>query len=274
MHLNPYQPITTELLDVIDESRTIKTFVLRPETPLAFQAGQFIELSVPGRGEAPFTPSSSPAVAEQMDVTVMRAGTLTDILHRLTPGATLGLRGPLGKPYPIDTAFKDKEIVDDGGGVGHAPQRSLQFALLDRIDQYRKVVVRFGARSPEDIIYKELVGKWTFNSPLDLVISVDADESGTWQGPVGVVTTVMDNMPVDPAEAIAVVCGPPIMMKFATLKLQKLGFADNRIYLSMEKNMSCGIGKCGHCRIGPYFVCEDGPVMTYDQIKDYEGVWD
>ncbi len=271
---NPYKPIPAELLDVIEESGTIKTFVLRPEKPIPFEAGQFIEMEVPGVGEAPFTPSSSPAVSEQMDVTVMRVGKVTETLHDLSPGATLGLRGPLGKPYPVDTEFRDKELVVIGGGVGLAPLRSLLFALLDRIDTYKKVVVRFGARSPGDIIYKELMRKWMTDSPLEMVISVDADDTGEWKGPVGVVTTILDDLPVDVSNALAIVCGPPIMMKFATFKLVELGFADSRIYLSMEKNMSCGIGKCGHCRLGPHFVCEEGPVMKYSEIKNYEGVWD
>ncbi len=271
---NPYKPIPAKLLDVIEESGTIKTFVLKPERPILFEAGQFIEMAVPGMGEAPFTPSSSPAVSEQMDVTVMRVGKITEALHALSPGAMLGLRGPLGKPYPVDTDFKGKEILVVGGGVGLAPLRSLLYALLDRIDTYKKVVVRFGARSPQDIIYKELMKKWRTDSPMDFVISVDADDTGKWQGPVGLVTTIMDGLPINISEAVAVVCGPPIMMKFATLKLIELGFADSQIYLSMEKNMSCGIGKCGHCRLGPYFVCEEGPVMTYDKIKNYEAIWD
>jgi len=271
---NPYKPIPAKLLDVIEESGTIKTFVLKPERPIVFEAGQFIEMAVPGMGEAPFTPSSSPAESEQMDVTVMRVGKITEVLHSLSPGAMLGLRGPLGKPYPVDTDFKGKEILVVGGGVGLAPLRSLLFALLDRIDTYKKVVVRFGARSPQDIIYKELMKKWTTDSPMDFVISVDADDTGKWKGPVGLVTTIMDDLPINISDAVAVVCGPPIMMKFATLKLLELGFADSQIYLSMEKNMSCGIGKCGHCRLGPYFVCEEGPVMTYDQIKNYEAIWD
>ncbi len=271
---NPYKSIPAKLLDVIEESGTIKTFVLKPERPILFEAGQFIEMAVPGVGEAPFTPSSSPAVSEKMDVTVMRVGKITEVLHDLSPGAMLGLRGPLGKPYPVDTEFKGKEILVIGGGVGLAPLRSLLYALLDRIDTYKKVVVRFGARSPQDIIYKDLMKKWTTNSPMDFVISVDADDTGKWKGPVGMVTTIMDDLPINISDAVAVVCGPPIMMKFATLKLLELGYADSRIYLSMEKNMSCGIGKCGHCRLGPYFVCEDGPVMTYDKIKNYEAIWD
>ncbi len=272
---NPYKPVPAKLLDVITESNSIKTFVLKPEWPVPFSAGQFVELSVPGVGEAPFTPSSSPAVSKQMDVTVMKAGHITDILHALSPGASLGIRGPLGKQYPIDTTFKGKEILVVGGGVGLAPLRALLFALIDRIDTYKKLVVRFGARSPQDLIFKSLMREWQSpQSPLDLVISVDADETGSWHGPVGVVTTILDDLPLDIPNAIAAVCGPPVMMKFATLKLLKLGFAESNIYLSMEKNMSCGIGKCGHCRLGPYFVCEDGPVMTYDTIKDFEGIWD
>ena len=275
MHKNPYKPVPARLCEVIQESATIKTFVIEPEEPVPFDAGQFVELSIPGIGEAPFTPSSAPAANGKIDITVMRVGSLTDILHELKPGAALGIRGPLGNRYPVDTDFKGKDILVVGGGVGLAPLRALLYALLARIDTYNKVVVRFGARSPDDLIFKSLMQEWlSDSSPLDMVISVDADPKGVWKGPVGLVTTILDDLPVAIPNTVAVVCGPPIMMKFATLKLLELGFTDSQIYLSMEKNMSCGIGKCGHCRLGPYFVCEDGPVMTYDTIKEFEAVWD
>jgi sulfite reductase subunit B len=269
---NPYRPIETEVLDVITESPTIITLKLRPKEELGFETGQFIELTVPGVGEAPFTPSSSPSLREKMDVTVMKVGKVTNEIHNLNKGNIVGLRGPYGKGYPLDD-FKGKEILVLGGGVGLAPLRSLMYALFGRMNDFKRVYFRYGARTPKDIIYKEEVKQWSQRSDLDFRITVD-DGDESWTGHVGLVTTILDGMAIEANKGIGVVCGPPIMMKFGTLKLLELGFKEENIYLSMEKNMSCGFGKCGHCRIGTYYTCKDGPVFTYDKIKKFPNIWD
>ncbi len=268
---NPYRPFEAKLLDVIEESHNIRTFVLEPEKKFRFATGQFVELSLPGVGEAPFTPSSDPEKAEKFDISVMKVGRTTKALHETQKGMSLGVRGPYGKGYPLDD-FNGKNLVIAGGGVGLAPLRSLVLAMFHRLDTIEKLVLRFGARSPQDMIYKDEVASWGTKDPkVDLALTVDkADDS--WNHNEGVVTTILNDVPVE--NSIAVVCGPPIMMKFATFKLLELGFKDHDIYLSMEKNMSCGFGKCGHCRLGPYYVCEDGPVFTYDKIKEYKEIWD
>ena len=269
---NPYRPIETEVLEVITESSVIKTVKLRPKEAIEFETGQFIEMTVPGIGEAPFTPSSSPSVKNTMDVSVMKAGRVTSGIHNLKKGDTVGLRGPYGKGYPLGD-FKNKDVLVLGGGVGLAPLRSLMYTLFDMMDDFKKVYFRYGAKTPSDIIYKEEVKQWSERRDLDFQITVDKGDDG-WKGHVGLVTTILDGMNLMPADAIAIVCGPPVMMKFATFKLVELGFRDENIYLSMEKNMSCGIGKCGHCRIGTYYTCKDGPVFTYDKIKGFHEVWD
>lgn len=269
---NPYQPIETTIEDIVDETPTIKTFVLRPKKSIEFATGQFIEMTVPGLGEAPFTPSSSPTVKEQMDVTIMGVGTVTSKLRQMKNGDTVGLRGPYGKGYPLDD-FKGKEIFIVGGGVGLAPLRSLLYALFDRIDDFEKIYLRYGARTPGDILYKNLLPEWEKKDQVDVVLTVDTGGDG-WDGNVGVVTTILEEIPVHLNNSVAIVCGPPIMMKFTTFKLLEQGFAHKDIYLSMEKNMSCGIGKCGHCGLGKYYVCKDGPVFTYDQIQSIMGIWD
>jgi len=269
---DPYRPIRTQVEDVITESPTIKTFVLRPAQPISFQTGQFIELAVPGLGEAPFTPSSSPQVEEQMDVTIMKAGRVTSVIHELEPGATVGLRGPYGKGYPLDE-FAGKDILIVGGGVGLAPLRSLLYALYAEPDRFPRIVLCYGARTPEDVIYKKQLDEWRGMSQVELHQSVDkADES--WKYTEGVVTVLLDEVEIDPAKSVGVVCGPPIMMRFGTFKLIEMGFPDENIYLSMEKNMSCGVGKCGHCRLGPFYVCKDGPVFTFAQLKGIDKIWD
>ena len=269
---NPYQPVEAIIQEVIDESPTIKTFVLTPKEPIEFVTGQFIELTVPGLGEGPFTPSSSPSVREKMDVTVMSVGKVTSKLHEMKKGEKVGLRGPYGKGYPLDD-FKGKEIFIVGGGVGLAPLRSLLYALFDRIDDFKKIYLRYGARTPNDIIFKNLIPEWKKKEKVDVVLTVDEGDNG-WKGKVGVVTTICEDIPVDLKNSVAVVCGPPIMMKFSTYKLIEKGFAHKDIYLSMEKNMSCGIGKCGHCGLGKYYVCKDGPVFTYNLIENMTALWD
>lgn len=269
---NIYRPIEATLEDVIVESPTIKTFVLRPKEEFAFKTGQFIELTLPGEGEAPFTPSSDPNIKETIDVTIMKAGRITSLLHASDTNISLGIRGPYGKGYPLES-FEGKDILIVGGGVGLAPLRSLLFSLFARIDKYNKVVLRYGARTPSDIIFKDAIPVWAKKEKVDALTTVDVGEPD-WKGNVGLVTTILRDPPVNLKKAVAIVCGPPIMMKFVTLKLLDVGFKPEDIYLSMEKNMSCGLGKCGHCRIGRYYICKDGPVFTYDQLKELHDIWD
>jgi len=273
MEKNPYNPFKVKLIDVIEESQTTKTFVFKNMNGgFSFNTGQFVELYVPGLGEAPFTPSSNPAIKEQFDITIMKVGKVTQKLHSLAKNTELGVRGPYGKGYPLQN-FKGKEIYIVGGGVGLAPLRSLLFALLNNKGDYKKIMLRYGARAPKDIIYRELVQEWQKEKDIDIRLTVDVCDE-TWKGNVGVVTTILDKKDVNIDNAVAIVCGPPIMMKFATFKLIEMGFKDSQIYLSMEKNMSCGVGKCGHCRIGNFYCCKDGPVFTYDQISGFKEIWD
>jgi NAD(P)H-flavin reductase len=267
-----YLPVRTNLEGVIPETPNIKTFVLRPEEDVEFQTGQFIELSVPGMGEAPFTPSSSPLEKGKMDVTIMEAGRVTKKLHSLSAGATLGLRGPYGKGYPL-AEFADKDILILGGGVGLAPLRSLLFALFADQARFPRIILCYGARTPSDLVYKEALKEWATKGGVEVHVTVDNADNG-WTGNVGVVTTLLDKISVDPARTPAVVCGPPVMMKFGTFRLIEMGFRPENLYLSMEKNMSCGLGKCGHCRLGPHYVCKDGPVFTYDKILNLREIWE
>jgi NAD(P)H-flavin reductase len=272
---NVYRPITAEILEIVTETPTIKTFVVEPKEDIGFKAGEFMEVTVPGLGEAPFTPSSSPSVKEKIDFTIMKVGKVTDAIHDMKAGDMIGLRGPFGKGYPLD-AWKGKEILIVGGGVGGAPLRALFLALVERLDDFKKILYCYGARTPQDLVYKnQVLDEWQKIDPKKVEIRVTVDDGdATWKGNVGVVTTVVKDLGLDLSNSIAVVCGPPIMMKFATFKCVELGYPDNALYLSMEKNMSCGIGKCGHCMLGQYMVCKDGPVLTYDLIKDKPAIWD
>ncbi len=271
--MNCYIPIEAKIEKVITETQNIKTFVLRPKEPFSFETGQFIQLTVPGFGESPFTPSSSPFVKETFDVTVMRVGKVTEKLHSMKEGDVVGIRGPFGKGYPVEK-FYHKEVLIIGGGVGIAPLRSLLLTLIEQINKFKKVILCYGAKTPEDIVYKPFFPEWKKIRGLEILRSVDkCGPHEKWDETTGVVTCLLDKCKVDINNSVAIVCGPPIMMKFTALKLNDMKFKPENIYLSMERNMSCGIGKCGHCAIGPYFVCKDGPVFTYDQLKNEHDIW-
>ncbi|MFB6291665.1 MAG: FAD/NAD(P)-binding protein [Candidatus Bipolaricaulia bacterium] len=268
---NPYRSIPAKITDIDVESPNIKTFRLKPEEPMEFATGEFVQLSVPGLGEAPFTPSSSPNVADKLEITIMEAGEVTGKLHDTPPGETLGIRGPYGEGYPLEE-MKGRDILVVGGGVGLAPLRSLLYMLLDKPGAYGKISLKYGARTPDHLIYKDQLEEWDSGSIIDLELTVDeADDS--WEGNVGVVTTLLEEPGVDTDDGLAVVCGPPIMMKFTAQELLN-HFDPEDIYLSLEKNMSCGFGMCGHCQLGKYYVCKDGPVFTYDQVKDIPDLWE
>lgn len=269
---NPYQPTKAVIEDITEETPTIKTFHLKPKESIEFKTGQFVELTVPGIGEAPFTPSSNPFIKDRMEITIMNVGRVTSILHNMKPGEIVGIRGPYGKGYPVEE-FRDKEIVIVGGGVGLAPLRSLLLHLFNDLDKYKKVSLYYGSRSPTDVVYKKLLPQWQKKKRFELTTTVDVGND-TWKGNVGLVTTILKDFKVDKKEAKTIVCGPPIMMKFTTFKLIDEGFQPQNIFLSMEKNMSCGLGKCGHCRLGKYYVCKDGPVFTFEELKNMPDIWD
>jgi NAD(P)H-flavin reductase len=267
MFKSPYRSIEATLEKVINETSNIKTFVMRPKEKFAFSTGQFIELSIPGVGEAPFTPSSSPFSTETIEVTVMNVGRLTNTLHNMKGGETLGIRGPYGNGYPLEKYY-GKDVLILGGGVGLAPLRSFMLSLFALKEKFKRIILCYGAKTPDDVVYKYLFPEWEKIKELEIQQSVDKCPIGIWDKTVGLVTCLLDGVKLDLKNTVSVVCGPPIMMKFGTLKLLEKGLLPKDIYLSMEANMSCGLGKCGHCQLGPYFVCKDGPVFTYEQIKD------
>jgi NAD(P)H-flavin reductase len=268
---NIYRPLKARLVKVIEESPLIKTFVLVPEKSFSFGTGQFIEVTVDGIGEAPFTPSSSPLVTDQLEVTVMKTGYVTEYMHNLRPGDYMGIRGPFGRGYPIEQ-FSGKEVLILGGGCGFAPIRSLLYNLIAISGKLKKVILCYGSKTPEDCIYKPYIEVLRNTPKFQVLRSVDVPDE-TWTESVGVATVLLDQVKVDIPNSIAVVCGPPVMMKYGTLKLLEMGYPEHGIYLSMEKNMSCGLGKCGHCMMGKFFVCKDGPVFTYDEIKEQPDIW-
>jgi sulfite reductase subunit B len=269
---NPYRSIKAEVLDVIPETLNIKTIRFKPVEPISFRTGQFVEITIPGVGEAPFTPSSRPAVKEILEVSVMKVGKVTEKIHQLKKGDTIGVRGPFGNGYPIDH-FKGKEVLVVGGGCGFAPLRSLMYQFFDISGELKKLYFRGGCKTPNDFLYRKEIEGWKQRPDVQVELTVDKGDD-TWRGPVGVVTTIFESAKMDYKNGIAILCGPPIMMKFGAKKILEMGFKEENLYLSMEKNMSCGIGKCGHCRLGTYYCCKDGPVFRYVDIKNFPELWD
>jgi len=271
---NPYIVTAAEIYEIIEESPTIRTLKIKPVTPIPFRTGQFVELTVPNIGEGPFTPSSSDSISEVMDITIMKAGFVTEHVHQAKVGDRVGIRGPYGTRYPIEE-WQGKDILIMGGGVGMAPTRSLFLTLLDSIEKYNSITFLAGARTPKDMIYKQHLEGWRKIDKVNFLRSVDRIPEGEeWGEEVCLITKLLDKININPRGNPVVVCGPPIMMKFATYDLLKYGYADQDIYLSMEKKMYCGIGQCRHCVIGKYYACKDGPVFTYDKVKNEENIWE
>jgi len=260
-------PTPAEIINIIPETPDTKTFYFKPKAKLEKpKPGQFTEIYIPGVGEAPVSVSGieSDGVIIQ---TVRSIGTLTEYLFKLGRGDLIGLRGPYGKGWPMEK-LKDKDVLIVGGGIGLAPLRPVIKEVERNRRDYGRLSILYGARNPSLLLYRYEFDEYRKIPNSELLLTVDrADE--TWTGNVGVVTQLIPKASVDPRNAVALVCGPEIMMRFTVKTLEKQGFKGNQIYLSLERRMKCGVGLCGHCQVGPYFVCRNGPVFPYWMIKKY-----
>ena len=269
---NVYLPHIAIIEKIIDETPGVKTFhfnfkdeELREE--FTFDSGQFAEYSILGIGEAPLCISSSPTRRDHLEFAAQGVGRLTNALHRLSVGAEIGFRGPYGNSFPLDF-LEGKNLVFVGGGIALAPLRSLIWNVIDNRDKYKNVDVIYGARSPIDLCFKYDLDAWEKDKTINIVTTVDRGNE-SWTGREGFVPQVLEQVASSPDNAVAIVCGPPIMIRFTFPVLEKLGFAPEQIITTLEKRMKCGIGKCGRCNIGNIYVCRDGPVFTHAQIKDF-----
>lgn len=233
---------------------------------LAFEPGQFNMLYVFGVGEVPISISGDPTESRTLVHTTRAVGAVTTAMTSLKSGDSVGVRGPYGKPWPVREA-EGYDVAIVAGGIGLAPLRPVIYHVLAHREKYGRVVLLYGARTPEELLFKRHLEKWRSRFDLETHLTVDR-ATGLWKGNVGVVTTLIGPAPFDPHNCFALVCGPEIMMRFTIRGLQGRGIGDERIYVSMERNMKCGIGLCGHCQIGSSFVCKDGPVYRLDAIKD------
>ena len=238
---------------------------------LSFAPGQFNMVYVFGVGEVPISISGDPA-SPVLVHTTRAVGTVTRVMSKLRRGDMLGIRGPFGTAWPVAEA-RGHDVVIVAGGIGLAPLRPSLYEVLSHREDFGKVVLLYGTRTPSDILFREELEQWRARFDLEVHVTVDRADSG-WRGNVGVVTTLIHKAPFDPQRTVAMVCGPEVMMRFAALELVKRGVSAGAISLSMERNMKCGIGLCGHCQFGPFFVCKDGPVFRYSRIKDLLTKWE
>ena len=274
MARNPYLPYPALVEEVIveNEARDIKTFRLAFEDSMSAAEfkhlpGQFAELSLPGVGEAPFGIASSPTEADHLLFTAKRVGLFTAELHSLESGARIGVRGPMGKPFPWDR-MAGKNLVIVGGGFAFTTLRAAIKYIIhpDYRTRFGSVLVVYGARKPGELMYKNELNEWQKQSDINVHLTVDEADKD-WTQHVGVVPAVLEGLKPSSDNALAIVCGPPIMIRFTLLSLGKLGFSNDAIILSLEMRMKCGIGKCGRCNIGGKYVCVDGPVFTYQELS-------
>jgi NAD(P)H-flavin reductase len=230
-----------------------------------FAPGQFNMLTVFGVGEVPISVSGDPAQPDPLVHTIRAVGRVSAALTRVGSGDTVGLRGPFGTGWPIAEAA-GSDVVVVAGGLGLAPLRPALYHLLANRERYGKVVLLYGSRSPSEILFRRQLESWRRRLDVDIEVTVD-HASSDWRGRVGVVTTLVERAHFDALHAVALVCGPEVMMRFAIAVLRSTGLADESIYLSIERNMKCAIGFCGHCQFGPVFACRDGPVFRYDRVR-------
>ena len=262
-----FLPTLAEIVKIEELTETEKLFEIRLKNgrELGHIPGQFVEVSLFGIGEAPISVSSSPTRKGPFELVVRRAGNVTNALHNLNKGAIIGIRGPFGNGFPIED-LKGKDILFVAGGLGLVPLRSLINYLLDKRASYGRVTILFGSRTPKERLFLNELALWEERKDVEYLETTDrADEK--WQGNVGVITTLFPKIDIDPQKTVAVIVGPPIMYRFAILEAMGKGIPEQRIIVSLERRMKCGVGKCGHCQIQNLYVCQDGPVFRYSEIK-------
>ncbi len=269
-HKELYLPNTARIVEIIAENSQIKTFGLafvdqELQETFAYEPGQFLMLSVPHCGEAPISISSSPAQPGLIHLSIRAAGKLTSAMHKLVPGDTAGLRGPYGRPFPMDDLV-GYDLLFVAGGIGLAPLRSvINTCLAEARFANNRITILYGSRTPSDIAFQADLDSWQDNPQVDCHLTVDLAEPG-WNGEVGVVTSLLDRVTLDPARSKALICGPAMMIKAVIGELKGRDYHNKNIITTLERHMKCGVGLCRHCHMGPTLVCKDGPVFTWEEL--------
>jgi sulfite reductase subunit B len=273
--MNPYLPNPAVIDEVIEATYDTKIFRLhfkekKVRDEFEHKPGQFVELSIFGYGEAPISITSPPIEKEHLELCVRSVGAVTNALHSMKEGDLVSIRGPYGNGFPLEET-KGKNLLFIAGGIGLPPLRSLIGCIPEKREDFMGVKILYGARTSSDLLYMDELKRWGKMEDTEVLITVDNDDE-EWKGNVGVVTTLFEKTKISPDNTVALMCGPEIMMRFVVKDLLKFGFPEEEIILSLERKMQCGIGKCGHCNIAERYVCLDGPVFRYDQIKGIPGV--
>jgi sulfhydrogenase subunit gamma (sulfur reductase) len=262
------RPVLGTLVGIKDLAEEIKLFQVELNGKrFDYEPGQFAFLSAFGVGEAPFGIASTVERTSAMEFAINRVGTVTTALHHLEPGAVVGVRGPLGNSFPLDS-MKGKNILVLGGGIGGAPLRPVIHSILDNRTDYGRLTILWAARKPSLLVFTDEYDAWRAAPDTDLHLTVDEGDA-TWSGHVGLITRLLEQVAPSPDNSVAIICGPPIMIKFVVLGLRSLGFGDEQMIMTLEAKMKCGIGKCGRCNVGETFVCLDGPVFSYAQVSRF-----
>ena len=263
-------PYLGEVTDIRIDTPDVKTFrVLTPDgvKPFEHMPGQCAMLSIPGVGEAMFSITSSPTNREYMEFSIKKCGCLTEWLHAMDVGQQITIRGPYGKPFPVETELKGKDLLFIAGGIGLAPLRSVINYVRDNRENYGSVQIVYGARSKDDLVdYNEILTEWMADDGVEVNLTIDREQEG-WYGHVGFIPNFVKELNPDLKKTV-LMCGPPVMIKFTLQGLMELGFEKTQVYTTMELKMKCGVGKCGRCNIGDKYVCKDGPVFRFDELDE------
>ena len=263
-------PYLGEVTDIRIDTPDVKTFrVLTPDgvKPFEHMPGQCAMLSIPGVGEAMFSITSSPTNKEYMEFSIKKCGCLTEWLHAMDIGQQITIRGPYGKPFPVETELKGKDLLFIAGGIGLAPLRSVINYVRDNRANYGSVQIVYGARSKDDLVdYNEILTEWMADDGVEVNLTIDREQEG-WDGHVGFIPNFVKELNPDLSKTV-LMCGPPVMIKFTLAGLMELGFEKTQVYTTMELKMKCGVGKCGRCNIGDKYVCKDGPVFRFDELDE------
>ena len=266
----PLIPTVCEIVAIRQDTPDVKTFrvlTLDGQKPFIHKPGQCAMLSMPGVGEALFSITSSPTNTEYVEFSIKKCGCVTEWIHGVEVGQQITVRGPYGNGFPVDTAFKGQDMLFIAGGIGLAPVRSVINYVRDNREQYGKVDIVYGSRSKDDLLdYKEIIDEWANDTGVRVHLTIDNPQEG-WDGHVGFVPTYVKELGFD-TNKTAVLCGPPIMIKFTLDGLYALGFDKTQIYTTLELRMKCGVGKCGRCNVGSKYVCKDGPVFRFDELNE------
>jgi sulfite reductase subunit B len=266
LRANPYRPWPARITSITELTETEKLFEFRlidedVREAFNFDAGQFVEVSIFGVGEAPISISSAPSKQGFIELCVRRAGDVTSALHNKQCGDIVGLRGPFGRGFPFEE-MKGHDVLLVAGGLGIAPLKSLINHIHDERHDFGRVTILLGAKNPSEILFRKQFDMWKHREDFDLIMTVDQPDD-TWDGDVGLVTKLFDRLDVDASSTYGAICGPPVMYKYVIEEMRKKHMDADRIYVSFERRMKCGIGKCGHCGVGHQYACIDGPVFNY-----------